>query len=135
MKKFFIIASKRVEVRGLVFAKTEKDARAMMRASWYLYDTSKGVSAGSSLPPSPILSEMDDIFRVLHVKDVSDEDGVLYVGCPECGADINMNCRVIGTRDKMLGFHKGRFDEYNKAVKEFKKDVHIEGASVVYPDA
>ena len=71
MPKFFVIAQKAVELRGLVQARDEKGAKQNVRDFWYLCDTSKNtLTAGTGQlgGTDPVISETDQVIRIIHIE-------------------------------------------------------------------
>lgn len=73
MPNYFILATRRIELRGVVKADSPRQARKLVRENWYIYDTGDNtITSGSGAPrraPSPVISEMEDRIQFLHVEE------------------------------------------------------------------
>jgi hypothetical protein len=72
MRKFFILATKRVELRGFVQAEDLKSAKEKVKDYWQIYDTPHNtITVGTAEPNGevPIVSEFDEMIKILHIED------------------------------------------------------------------
>jgi hypothetical protein len=72
MDKFFILATKRVELRGFIRAENLESANQKVRDYWQIYDTSHNtITVGTAEPGGevPIISEFDEMIKILHIED------------------------------------------------------------------
>lgn len=73
-KKFFILATKLVELRGIIYAKNFKEAKSKVKDYWYVCDElPNSVIAGTAEEGGevPTLSEYPRNIRILHIQDES----------------------------------------------------------------
>ena len=123
-KRYQVLASKRVELRGIIYAENEEDAKVYAREFWYIYDTADNtVTSGSSnkyyAPTPPVISEMDTRGMILSVYDMSDETAVRAVKCPICEMPPNKQCRSV--RSNKLYPFSGSHIERHEVFKRGKK--------------
>lgn len=86
MPKFFILATKQVELRGIVTAVNYKTAEAKAKTHWMIYDHFKidnCVTAGTTAygEKAPEIAEFEAPLKVLHVQDIR------YI-CIKCGLPL-----------------------------------------------
>lgn len=70
--KFFVLASKTVELTGYVEAKNMAEAKEIVRKEWYLYDEHDNcVSAGvaDEKQETPKIAEGNDHIKVVYIED------------------------------------------------------------------
>jgi len=108
--RYFILATRRIELSGIVRARSKEAAIELAKKSWYIHDTqSNSITSGSTSTrtPAPRIAEMEDAFRILHIRNLADEEHAMNFECPTCGAQINKKCRSLqGT--VLKGFHPER---------------------------
>lgn len=76
MPKFFVLATKMVELRGTVQAKNLKAARQNVLDHWHIHDTDNNtVTAGTSqlnaIPP--VISEAQQNIRITYIEDENED--------------------------------------------------------------
>ena len=77
MPKFSILATKRIELRGTVYAQTLDEAKSKVKDYWYVYDTpGNSVTAGTAEKGGamPILSEYQDPIRIFHIQKENEQE-------------------------------------------------------------
>jgi hypothetical protein len=77
-KKFFILATKRIEVRGYIYAHNEKHAAEKVRSCWHIHDVgnnevSAHSSSTSSLDTPPTIGEFEAPIQILHIELVKEK--------------------------------------------------------------
>ena len=78
MPKFFILAFKKVELRGIIVAKDAQEARDKMKEYWQMFDTSNNTVTATTMEPGgehPILSEAPGTIKITHIEE---EDGTKH---------------------------------------------------------
>jgi hypothetical protein len=72
MPKFFVLATKLVELRGTVQAKNLEAARQNVLDHWHIHDTDNNtITSGTSQlnAEAPIISEAQQNIRIIHIED------------------------------------------------------------------
>ena len=72
MPKFFVLATKLVELRGTVQAKNLEAARQNVLDYWHIHDTDKNtITSGTSQlnAEPPVISEAQQNVRIIHIED------------------------------------------------------------------
>ena len=78
MPKFFILAFKKVELRGTIIAKDVAAAKAKMQTYWQIFDTNSNTITAETMEKDgehPILSEAPGVIQVTHIEE---EDGTVH---------------------------------------------------------
>jgi len=76
--KFFILAFKKVELRGIIVAKDAQEARDKMKEYWQMFDTNKNSVTAETMEPGgehPILSEAPGTIQISYIEE---EDGTKH---------------------------------------------------------
>lgn len=135
MKKYFVMSTCRLEVRGIVLADSEENAVRTVKDNWYVYDKkNNNVTAGSIDPTvtsAPIVSATDDFFRITHIEEIPDEEeAIRCVPCRGCGAVSGKKCVSLITGGEIDEFHRSRRQAYTDMMYYFEKNIGIEGSHV-----
>lgn len=114
MPTYFVLATKRVELRGEIWAKDREHAIERIKAEWQIYDhhCENAVCAGTASANKgkpPIISEYDDHIKILYLEDTK------HI-CKKCGQRLrNHNkdgsCRI----DKFTTFRGENGSVYRKS--------------------
>jgi len=80
MAKFFVLATKTVELRGFVTAATPEKAKIIAEENWHIYDHPEmaavlgGTSQMHAAPP--IIAEHQAKIKILHIDKMEDKNGL-----------------------------------------------------------